>query len=162
KHHEPVKIKDGALVAAAVLSNRYIADRFLPDKAIDLVDEAAAKLRTEIDSMPQELDEPSRRIMQLKIEEQALLREKDAASKERLTKLRKELADLEEEVKALKARWQEEKQAVEQAGKLNTQIAEVKMALEHAMREGNYAKAGELQYSALPQLEQQLRSAEAG
>jgi ATP-dependent Clp protease ATP-binding subunit ClpB len=161
QHHEPVKIKDGALVAAAVLSNRYIADRFLPDKAIDLVDEAAAKLRTEIDSMPQELDEPSRRIMQLKIEEQALLKEKDPASKERLAKLRKELADLEDEVKALKARWQEEKQVVEQAGKLNTQLAEARTALEHAMRVGDYARAGELQYSVIPGLEQQLRNAES-
>src|SRR6202022_3342796 len=108
--HHGVRIKDSALVAAAVLSNRYISDRFLPDKAIDLVDEAAAKLRTEIDSMPTELDEISRRVMQLEIEREALRKETDPASKERLAKLEKELADLKSEGDALKARWQNEKQ----------------------------------------------------
>src|SRR6202040_3251817 len=112
--HHGVRIKDSALVAAAVLSQRYITDRFLPDKAIDLVDEAAAKLRTEIDSMPTELDEISRRVMQLEIEREALKKETDKASKERLAKLEKELANLNAEANALKARWQNEKQGVQQ------------------------------------------------
>src|SRR6202040_1862484 len=112
--HHGAGIKDSALVAAAVLSNRYITDRFLPDKAIDLVDEAAAKLRTEIDSMPSELDEILRRVMQLEIEKQALKKETDSASKERLAKLDKELADLRADADALKARWQNEKQGVQQ------------------------------------------------
>ena len=113
--HHGVKIKDSALVAAAVLSNRYIADRFLPDKAIDLVDEAASKLRMEIDSMPAELDEIERRIMQLEIEREALRKEKDKASAERLAKLEKELADLKEERGRLATHWQQEKEAIQQA-----------------------------------------------
>src|SRR6202035_380829 len=110
--HHGVRIKDSALVAAAVLSNRYVADRFLPDKAIDLVDEAAAKLRTEIDSLPAELDEASRRVMQLEIEREALKKEKDAASRDRLDKLDKELAELKSEADALRAQWQAEKDTV--------------------------------------------------
>jgi len=116
--HHGVKFKDSALVAAAVLSNRYISDRFLPDKAIDLVDEAAAKLRMEIDSMPSELDEIERRIMQLEIEREALRKEKDKASVERLGKLEKELADLKEERAGLAAHWQQEKDAIQQGRKL--------------------------------------------
>src|SRR5262249_28328395 len=112
--HHGVRIKDAALVAAAVLSNRYISDRFLPDKAIDLVDEAAAKLRTEIDSMPSELDEVDRRIKQLEIEQVALKKEKDAASRERLAKIEKELADLKGDAAALRAQWQAEKDSVQQ------------------------------------------------
>ena len=128
--HHGVRIKDSALVAAAVLSNRYISDRFLPDKAIDLVDEAAAKLRTEIDSMPSELDEILRRVMQLEIEREALKKEKDPASKERLQKLEKELADLKAQSDALKARWQAEKQAVQRLRSLREQIEQTKIEIE--------------------------------
>src|SRR6202008_4019841 len=120
--HHGVRIKDSALVAAAILSNRYISDRFLPDKAIDLVDEAAAKLRTEIDSMPTELDEISRRVMQLEIEREALKKETNAASRERLQKLERELADLKADSDALRARWQNEKQAVQKLRDLRAQI----------------------------------------
>src|SRR5207237_820031 len=128
--HHGVRIKDGALVAAAVLSNRYITDRFLPDKAIDLVDEAAAKLRTEIDSMPAELDEISRRVMQLEIEREALRKETDPASRDRLAKLEKELADLKAEHDALRARWQAEKQAVQHLRDLREQIEQTKAEIE--------------------------------
>src|SRR5439155_22943668 len=127
--HHGVRIKDGALVAAAVLSNRYIADRFLPDKAIDLIDEAAAKLRTEIDSMPAELDELTRRTMQLEIEREALKKEKDAASRDRLAKLEKELADTKADADALKARWQAEKQSVQHLRDLREQIEQTKVAV---------------------------------
>src|SRR5262249_48686413 len=120
--HHKVSIKDSALVAAAVLSNRYISDRFLPDKAIDLVDEAAAKLRTEIDSVPAELDEVQRRVMQLEIERTSLEKEKDSASQERLGKLQKELADLKARQDELKARWQEEKEDAQRLGKLRSQL----------------------------------------
>src|SRR5262249_5061690 len=127
--HHGVRIKDAALVAAAILSNRYISDRFLPDKAIDLVDEAAAKLRTEIDSMPSELDEISRRVMQLEIEREALRKERDPASKERLQKLEKELGDLRAEGDALRARWQAEKQSVQQLRDLREQIEQTKLGI---------------------------------
>jgi ATP-dependent Clp protease ATP-binding subunit ClpB len=159
--HHKVRIKDSALVAAAVLSNRYISDRFLPDKAIDLVDEAAAKLRTEIDSMPAELDEIHRRVMQLEIEREALKKEKDTASKDRLGKLEKELADLKEREKTLLAEWQEEKLAVQRAGELREQIERTKQELEQAQRAGDLSKASELKYGKLPDLERQLKVLEA-
>src|SRR5207344_1391788 len=124
--HHGVSFKDSALVAAAVLSHRYISDRFLPDKAIDLVDEAASKLRMEIDSMPAELDEVQRRIMQLEIEREALRKEKDKASLERLGKLEKELADLKEEQSQLAARWKQEKEAIQEVAKLQEQLEGVK------------------------------------
>src|SRR2546426_561821 len=133
--HHGVRIKDSALVAAAVLSNRYITDRFLPDKAIDLMDEAMAKLRTEIDSMPTELDELLRRVMQLEIEREALKKEKDTASKERLARLEKELADLKAQGDALKARWQNEKEAVQKLRKLREQIEQTKREIEQAERQ---------------------------
>jgi ATP-dependent Clp protease ATP-binding subunit ClpB len=155
--HHKVRIKDAALVAAAVLSNRYISDRFLPDKAIDLVDEAAAKLRTEIDSMPAELDEIHRRVLQLEIERQALKKEKDPASKDRLGKLEKELADLKEQEKTLQAQWQEEKLSVQRAGELREQIERTKQELEAAQRAGDLSKASELKYGRLPDLERQLK-----
>jgi ATP-dependent Clp protease ATP-binding subunit ClpB len=158
--HHGVKIKDSALVAAAVLSNRYIADRFLPDKAIDLVDEAASKLRMEIDSMPAELDEIERRIMQLEIEREALRKEKDKASKERLAKLEKELADLKEERGRLATHWQQEKEAIQQARKLREELEAVKIQIEQAQRSGDYAKASELQYGMIPKLEEGIRQAE--
>jgi ATP-dependent Clp protease ATP-binding subunit ClpB len=158
--HHGVRLKDSALVAAAVLSHRYITDRFLPDKAIDLVDEAAAKLRMEIDSMPVELDEVSRRIMQLEIEREALRKEKDPASKDRLAKLEKELAELKEDRTRLASRWEEEKQSIQLTRTLKEQIEEVKPEIDRAQRLGDYAKASELQYGRLPALEGQLRDAE--
>ena len=148
--HHGVKFKDAALVAAAVLSNRYITDRFLPDKAIDLVDEAASKLRMEIDSMPAELDEVERRIMQLEIEREALRKETDKASKERLGKLEKELADLKEERGRLAAHWQQEKDAIQGARKLKEELERVRLEIERAQRAGDYAKASELQYGRVP------------
>jgi ATP-dependent Clp protease ATP-binding subunit ClpB len=158
--HHGVRIKDSALVAAAVLSNRYISDRFLPDKAIDLVDEAAAKLRTEIDSMPTELDEISRRIMQLEIEREALKKEKDSASRDRLAKLEKELADLKSDGDALKARWQNEKQGVQKLRELREQIEQTKVEIEQAERQYDLNKAAELKYGKLLALEKQLKQAE--
>jgi ATP-dependent Clp protease ATP-binding subunit ClpB len=158
--HHGVKFKDSALVAAAVLSNRYISDRFLPDKAIDLVDEAASKLRMEIDSMPAELDEIERRIMQLEIEREALRKEKDKASVERLGKLEKELADLKEDRGRLAAHWQQEKDAIQKIRKLKEELEAVRRDVEGAQRGGDYARASELQYGRVPQLEQQIRSEE--
>ncbi|HEV3085712.1 MAG TPA: ATP-dependent chaperone ClpB, partial [Candidatus Elarobacter sp.] len=159
--HHGVRIKDAALVAAAVLSNRYIADRFLPDKAIDLVDEAAAKLRTEIDSMPTELDEASRRMMQLEIEREALRKESDDASKQRLEKLEAELADLHEQTDALRARWQTEKDAVAKTRELREQIEQTKVEVDRATQAADYAKASELKYGRLAELERSLREKEA-
>jgi ATP-dependent Clp protease ATP-binding subunit ClpB len=160
--HHGVRIKDSALVAAAVLSNRYITDRFLPDKAIDLIDEAAAKLRTEIDSMPAELDELTRRTMQLEIEREALKKEKDRASKDRLERLEKELADTKAEADALKARWQAEKQSVQQLRDLREQIEQTKVQIEQAERAYDLNKAAELKYGRLLELEKKLHAAEAG
>ena len=159
--HHGVRIKDAALVAAAVLSNRYITERFLPDKAIDLVDEAAARLRTEIDSMPSELDEIRRRIMQLEIEREALKKEKDAASKERLAKLEKELADLKGESGALTARWQTEKTAVQRLRQLREQVEQTKSEIEIAERQYDLNRAAELKYGKLAGLERQLEQATA-
>ncbi|HVL14691.1 MAG TPA: AAA family ATPase, partial [Gemmata sp.] len=159
--HHGVRIKDSALVAAAVLSNRYISDRFLPDKAIDLVDEAAAKVRTEIDSMPTELDEVSRRVMQLEIEREALKKETDRASRDRLEKLEKELGDLKAEADALKARWQAEKQAVQQVQQIREQIEQTRLEIERAERAYDLNRAAELKYGVLPDLEKKLAAAEA-
>ena len=159
--HHGVKIKDAALVAAAVLSHRYIADRFLPDKAIDLVDEAASKLRMEIDSMPAELDELERRIMQLEIEREALRKERDNASKDRLAKLEKELADLKEERGRLATHWQQEKELIQQSRTLKEEQERLKQDIERAQRSGDYQKASELQYGSAPALEQRIKAAEA-
>ena len=156
--HHGVRIKDTALVAAAVLSNRYISDRFLPDKAIDLVDEAAARLRTEIDSMPTELDENLRRIMQLEIEREALRKEKDKASKDRLGLIEKELADLRAESDALKARWQAEKQSIQRVRELREQIEQTKIAIEQAERHYDLNRAAELKYGKLTELERKLKA----
>jgi ATP-dependent Clp protease ATP-binding subunit ClpB len=158
--HHGVRIKDSALVAAAVLSNRYITDRFLPDKAIDLVDEAAAKLRTEIDSMPSELDEASRRIMQLEIEREALKKESDEPSKQRLERIEKELAELHAESDALKSRYQAEKESVQVLRDLREQIDRTKVEIDRASQNADYAKASELKYGRLAELERQLRSRE--
>ena len=158
ENHHGVRIKDSALVSAAVLSNRYISDRFLPDKAIDLVDEAAARLRTEMDSRPAELDERMRRIMQLEIEREPLKKETDAASKERLGKIEKELADLRTEADALEARWQTEKQAVQRLRSLREQIEQTRLEIEQAERQYDLNRAAELKYGKLPQLERQLQA----
>ena len=155
--HHGVRIKDASLVAAAVLSNRYIADRFLPDKAIDLIDEAAAKLRTEIDSMPSELDEILRRTMQLEIEREALKKEKDAASKDRLLKLEKELSDLKSQSGALKGQWDIEKEAVLKLRSLRQQIDQTKLDAEQAERSYDLSKAAELKYGKLNELERKLK-----
>ena len=158
--HHGVRIKDAALVAAAVLSSRYITDRFLPDKAIDLVDEAAARLRTEIDSMPAEMDEARRRMMQLEIEREALRKESDPASKERLARLEKELADVKAELDALTARWQAEKQGVERLRQIREQVEQVKAEIEKAERQYDLNRAAELKYGRLTQLERDLQKAE--
>ena len=160
--HHGVKIKDAALVAAAVLSHRYIADRFLPDKAIDLVDEAASRLRMEIDSMPAELDEVERRIVQLEIEREALRKEADAASKERLARLDKELAGLKETRTRLAAQWQQEKDAIQSVQKRKEELEQLRLELERAQRAGDYGKASELQYGRIPELERQIATHDAG
>ncbi len=159
--HHGVKFKDAALVAAAVLSHRYITDRFLPDKAIDLIDEAASKLRTEIDSMPTELDEVRRRIMQLEIEREALRKETDKASKERLERLERELANLKEEQNRLQAHWEQEKEAIQAMRKAREELEQVRLQIETVQRSGDYAKASELQYGRLPELERRIREHEA-
>ncbi|RCS22494.1 ATP-dependent chaperone ClpB [Phyllobacterium salinisoli] len=161
EQHHKVRVSDSALVAAATLSNRYIADRFLPDKAIDLVDEAASRLRMQVDSKPEELDEIDRRIMQLKIEREALKVEKDDASKDRLGRLEKELVDLEEESARLTSSWQAEKQKLGLAADLKKQLEEARNALATAQRNGEFQRAGELAYGTIPQLEKQLVEAES-
>ena len=159
--HHGVRIQDNALVAAAVLSNRYITDRFLPDKAIDLVDEACAMIRTEIDSMPQELDEVTRRGMQLEIEEAALKKEKDKASKESLEDLRRELADRREQASAMRAQWETEKKAIQQVRALREQIEKLRQEIEEAERQYDLNRAAELRHGRLPELERQLREQDA-
>ena len=158
--HHGVRLKDAALVAAAVLSQRYISDRFLPDKAIDLVDEAASRLRMEIDSMPVELDEVERRMMQLEIEREALRKETDQASKDRLGRLEKELADLKEEQGRLRTHWTEEKDAIQAARQVKSDLEQVRVDIEAAQRKGDYAKASELQYGRLPELDRRLAEQE--
>jgi len=159
--HHGVRISDAALVAAATLSHRYITDRFLPDKAIDLVDEAASRLRMEVDSKPEELDALDRQILQLQIEAEALKKEDDAASRDRLEKLEKELADLQDQSATMTAKWQAERDTLEQARELKEQLDRARAELEQAKREGDFAKAGELQYGRIPGLEKQLTEAEA-
>jgi ATP-dependent Clp protease ATP-binding subunit ClpB len=159
--HHGVRIKDSSLVAAATLSSRYISDRFLPDKAIDLVDEAAAKLRTEIDSMPSELDEIIRRVMQLEIEREALKKEKDVPSMERLQKLEKELADLKSQADSLKAQWEIEKQAISSIRSLKKESEQVKIQIEQAERNYDLNRAAELKYGELVGIEQKLKDQEA-
>jgi len=158
--HHKVKILDSALVAAAVLSNRYISDRFLPDKAIDLVDEAASKLRMEITSMPAELDEAERRIMQLEIEREALRKEKDDASKQRLQAIEAELANLKEERDALRSKWEQERQAIQRISELRDAIDQTKIEIEQAQRQYDLNRAAELQYGRLVELERQIKEEE--
>jgi ATP-dependent Clp protease ATP-binding subunit ClpB len=158
--HHGVRIQDAALVAAATLSHRYIADRFLPDKAIDLVDEAASRLRMELDSMPLEIDQLERQIMQLEIEQNALKKEKDEASRERLRKIEKDLANLKEQSSRLKAQWQNEKAAINAASIINGQIEQAKLDLEQAQRAGDLNLAAQIQYGRIPELQQKLAAAE--
>jgi len=158
--HHGVRITDGAIVAAATLSNRYIADRFLPDKAIDLMDEAASRLRMEVESKPEEIENLDRRVMQLKIEREALKRETDQPSKDRLAALEAELANLEEQSAELTAKWQGEKDKLAGATKIKEQLDAARLEVEQAQRTGNYARAGELTYGAIPELERQLVEAE--
>jgi ATP-dependent Clp protease ATP-binding subunit ClpB len=162
EQHHGVRITDSALVAAATLSNRYITDRFLPDKAIDLVDEAASRLKMEIDSKPEELDAIDRELMQMKIEREALRKESDAASKDRLARLDKSIADLEEKSKTLTARWEGEKKKLGSAQKLKVELDQRRTELEQAQRRGDLARAGELAYGVIPALEKQLKGLEAG
>ncbi|MGA0392439.1 MAG: ATP-dependent chaperone ClpB [Rhodospirillales bacterium] len=159
--HHGVRIHDSALVSAATLSNRYISDRFLPDKAIDLMDEASSRLRMEVDSKPEEIDELDRRIIQLKIEREALKKETDKASKERLKSLEEELDEFESRSKVLTEEWQGEKNALADATKIKEQLDQARNALEKAMREGAYEKVGELQYDLIPKLEAKLAEGEA-
>jgi ATP-dependent Clp protease ATP-binding subunit ClpB len=159
--HHGVRIQDAAVVAAAVLSHRYITDRFLPDKAIDLIDEAAAKLRTEIESMPEELESRERRLMQLEIEREALKKEKDAASKERLEELEKDVAELRASRDEIKARWESEKIGVESIRKLREEIEDVRQQIEQTQRAGNLNRVAELKYGRLPELEKKLAADEA-
>jgi ATP-dependent Clp protease ATP-binding subunit ClpB len=158
--HHGVRITDSAIVSAATLSNRYITDRFLPDKAIDLIDEASARLRMQVDSKPEALDELDRRIIQLKIEREALKKESDAASKDRLGRLEKELADLEEQSRVLTDRWMAEKEKLVASTKVKEQLDQARSDLDKAQRTGDLAKAGELAYGAIPTLEKQLKEAE--
>lgn len=159
--HHGIHLSDGALVAAAVLSNRYITNRFLPDKAIDLIDEASSRLRMEIDSKPESLDELDRRIIQLKIEQQALKKETDSASQSRLKTLDTELVELEQKSDKITQIWESDKQKLTQATTLREDLDRAKIALEQAQRDGNFERAGELTYSIIPSLEQQLQSAES-
>jgi ATP-dependent Clp protease ATP-binding subunit ClpB len=158
--HHGVRIQDAALVAAATLSHRYISDRFLPDKAIDLIDEAASRLRMELDSMPTEIDQMERQIMQLEIEQSALKKEKDEASRDRLKKLEKDLANLKEKASQLKAQWQNEKAAINAVSIVNSQIEQAKLELEQAQRKNDLNLAGQIQYGRLPELQQKLAGAE--
>ncbi len=156
--HHGVRIQDAALVAAAVLSHRYIADRFLPDKAVDLVDEAASRLKIELDSMPTEIDQVERQIMQLEMERQALKKEKDDASRERLARIERELADLREESARMKAQWQSEKGEIDQSRKLQEELEALRIELETAQRRGDLTRASELQYGRIPEITRQLEA----
>src|SRR6185295_14414793 len=159
--HHGVRITDGAIVAAATLSNRYITDRFLPDKAIDLMDEAASRIRMEVESKPEEIENLDRRIIQLKIEREALKKEQDKASKDRLAKLEEELANLEQQSAELTQRWQAEKEKIAGEAKIKEQLDSARLELEQAQRNGDLARAGELQYGRIPELEKQLADAQA-
>ena len=159
--HHGVRIKDSAIVAAATLSNRYITDRFLPDKAIDLIDEAASRLRIEIDSLPQEIDQVEREIMQLEIERQALEREDDERSKARLHEIEQRIADLKEKSSGMKAKWQSEKEAIERMRTVKAELEQLKMQLDQARNAGDLARASEIQYGKIPELERKLEEEQA-
>src|SRR3569623_3314102 len=159
--HHGVRSTDGAIVAASTLSNRYISDRFLPDKAIDLMDEAASRIRMEVESKPEEIEKLDRRIIQLKIEREARKKEQDRASKDRLARLEEELANLEQQSAELTQRWQSVKKKIAGEAKIKEQLDAARLELEQAQRGGDLAKAGELQYGRIPQLEKQLSDAQA-
>jgi ATP-dependent Clp protease ATP-binding subunit ClpB len=159
--HHGVRIKDSAIVAAATLSNRYITDRFLPDKAIDLIDEAASRLRIEIDSLPQEIDQVEREIVQLEIERQALQREEDARSRARLGEIEQRIADLKEKSSGMKAKWQSEKEAIEQMRKAKAELEQLRLQLDQARNAGDLARASEIQYGTIPELERKLETEHA-
>ncbi|MFM8418757.1 MAG: AAA family ATPase, partial [Verrucomicrobiota bacterium] len=159
--HHAVRIQDAALVAAATLSGRYITERFLPDKAVDLVDEAASRLKMELDSKPTPIDQLDRQLLQLEIERTALAKEKDAASVERLRRVEGEVANLRERQTRLNAQWQNEKAALDAAGVVNAQIEQLRQELEQAQRQGNLARASELQYGRIPEAQRRLAAAEA-
>src|SRR5213076_513156 len=159
--HHGVRIKDSAIVAAATLSHRYITDRFLPDKAIDLIDEAAASLRIQIDSMPTEIDQLERRATQLEIEKQALMREDDPNARERLSPVERELAQIREQSNALKARWKHEKEGINHVRELKEKIEQAKLDAQAAIRTGDYNRASEIQYGELPRLEAELEKAQS-
>tara|TARA_B100000925_G_scaffold42060_2_gene27406 strand:+ start:111 stop:2690 length:2580 start_codon:yes stop_codon:yes gene_type:complete len=159
--HHGVRIKDSALVAAATLSDRYISDRFLPDKAVDLIDEAASRLKIELDSLPTEIDQLERQGMQLEMERQALQKEKDDASRDRLKKVEKEIADIKEQADALKAQWQNEKSVIDQANVVQEELEQLRTELEQAQREGNLGRASEIQYGLVPDKEDALKAAKA-
>ena len=161
EQHHGVRITDGAIVAAATLSHRYITDRFLPDKAIDLIDEAAARLKMQVDSKPEELDSLDREIVRLRIEQEALKKESDPGSKERLKRLEKELASLEKRSADITARWKAEKEKLSQAQKLKTELDQLRIELANAQRKGEYQRAGELAYGRIPEIEKRLKSIEA-
>ena len=156
-----MRITDAAIVAAATLSHRYITDRFLPDKAIDLVDEAAARLKMQVDSKPEELDSIDREIVRLKIEQEALKKETDPGSKERLQQSRKELTALEKQSADLTARWKAEKDKLSDAQKLKTELDTLRVELANAQRKGEYQRAGELAYGRIPELEKKLKAIES-
>src|SRR3984957_3872975 len=160
--HHGVRITDGALVAAATLSNRYISDRFLPDKAIDLIDEASSRLRMQVDSKPEELDELDRRVMQLKIEREALRKEPDAASRDRLVRLEKELAEIEEKSNAMTAAWKSEKDQLQETQKLKERLDQARSEVEVAQRRGDLARASELMYGVIPEIERKLAASSDG
>ncbi len=159
--HHGVRIQDAAIIAAATLSDRYISDRFLPDKAVDLIDEAASRLKIELDSMPTEIDQIERQVMQFEMEKQALKKEKDAASKDRLAKLERELADMKEKASQLKAQWQKEKEEIGKSQKIAEQIEQLRTELEQAQRKGDLHRASEIQYGQMPELQKQLDEATA-
>jgi len=159
--HHGVRITDNAIVAAAHMANKYISDRFMPDKAIDLIDEATAKIRMEIDSLPTELDELERRITHLEIDRQALKKEKDEASKQRLAKLEEELANLKEQSSAMRVAWQNEKDVIQNSRHIKEQIEEAKLEMTQAERLGDLTKASELKYGKLVELESSLKNANA-
>src|SRR5204863_8341209 len=159
--HHDVRIQDSALIAAATLSDRYIADRFLPDKAIDLVDEAASRLRIEIDSVPIEIDEVDRRVLQLEIELTSLAKEKDDASLARREAIERELAELRERSSAMKAEWQAEKDAIHEVAAVKQRLEEARRELEKATREGNLERAAQLRHGEIPDLERRVAEAEA-
>ena len=159
--HHGVRITDAAIVAAATMSDRYIADRFLPDKAIDLIDEASSRLKIELDSMPTEIDQIERQVMQLEMERQALAKETDDASKERLKKVEKEMADLNEQSSVLKTQWLNEKSVIDESSHLQEALEELREEVERAKRQGNLTKASELQYGALPEIERKIEESQA-